>query len=167
MRKRTYGIGIAAFVFCVPVHASGLGQAAPLSDLQWDHVRSHTDLLDKVAYFPSLLPVIMKHRDAIGLSYRQTREFRRWRKENYQVMVDLMNEIILRRIELSRASLDAQFADQQILDKQQEIFELQARVLRLRLSCRQIIVSTFSAEQWENLGFVLEEYPRLAGLLDP
>jgi hypothetical protein len=81
-------------------------------------------------------------------------------------MVDLMNEIILRRIELSKSSLDTRLTGEQILEQQRDIFELQAEVLRLRLSCRQIIVSTFSLEQWDNLGFVLEEYPKLAGLLD-
>lgn len=166
MEKLIYRSGVATFVLCVSVSASDLGQVAPLSDLQWDSVQSQVNLLDKVAYFPSLLPVIMKHRDAIGLSSRQTRAFRLWRKENYQKMVDLMNEIILRRIELSKSSLNAELSSEQILDKQQNIFELQAQVLRLRLSCRQIVVSTFSAEQWDNLGFVLEEYPKLAGLLD-
>lgn len=166
MEKLTYGSGAAAFVLCVSVSASDLGQIAPLSDLQWDSVQSQVNLLDKVAYFPSLLPVIMKHRDVIGLSYQQTRAFHLWRKENYQKMVDLMNEIILHRIELSKSSLNARLTSEQILDKQQKIFELQAQVLRLRLSCRQIIVSTFSTQQWENLSFVLEEYPKLAGLLD-
>ena len=166
MEKLIYRSGAAAFVLCVSVSASELGQVAPLSDLQWDSVQSQVNLLDKVAYFPSLLPVIMKHRDSIGLSYRQTRSFRLWRKENYQKMVDLMNEIILRRIELSKSSLDTRLTGEQILEQQRDIFELQAEVLRLRLSCRQIIVSTFSLEQWDNLGFVLEEYPKLAGLLD-
>jgi hypothetical protein len=166
MEKLAHGHSVAAFLLCTSVSATDLAQVAPLSDLQWDAIHSKVNLLDKVAYFPSLLPVIMKHREALGLSYRQTRALRLWRKENYRKMVDLMNQIIEHRIELSKASLNANLTNEQIFDKQQEIFELQEQVLRIRLSCRQIVVSTFSAEQWANLGFVLEEYPQFAGLLD-
>ena len=169
MEKLARATGAAVFLLCVPptVWATDhLSQLAPLSDPQWDKVYVQVGLLDKVAYFPSLLPVIMKHRDAIGLSYTQTKAFRLWRKENYQQMVDLMNEIIQRRIELSKASLNARMTNEQILGKQQEIFDLQAQVLRIRLSCRQLVTTTFSTEQWDNLGFVLEEYPKLSGLLD-
>ncbi len=166
MKKPAHGYGAAAILLCASVSATDLSQVAPLSDRQWDGNHSKVNLLDKVAYFPSLLPVIMKHRDVLGLSYRQTKALRLWRKENYQKMVDLMNQIIEQRIELSRGSVNAKLSIQQILDKQQEIFELQEKVLRIRLSCRQIVLSTFSAEQWANLGFVLEEYPQFAGLLD-
>ena len=166
MKKLARGYGAAAFLLCASVTATELSQVAPLSDQQWDAIHSKVNLLDKVGYFPSLLPVIMKHRDALGLSYRQTKALRLWRKENYKSMVDLMNQIIEHRIELSKGSLNTNLTNEQILQKQQEIFKLQEQVLRIRLSCRQIVVSTFSAKQWTNLGFVLEEYPQFAGLLD-
>lgn len=168
MEKLARKTGAAVFLLCasLTVWAADLSQPAPLSDPQWDKVYVQLNLLDKVAYFPSLLPVIMKHRGALGLSYRQIKALRLWRKENYQEMVDLMNQIIEHRIELSKGSLNAKLTNEQILAKQQEIFELQEQVLRIRLSCRQIVVSTFSAEQWADLGFVLEEYPQFAGLLD-
>jgi hypothetical protein len=166
LKKLTLGYGATPLLLCASVTATDLSQVAPLSDRQWDAIYSKVKLLDKVTYFPSLLPVIMKHRDVLGLSYRQTRSLRIWRKENYQQMVDLMNQIIEHRIELSKASLNAKLTNERILDKQQKIFELQEKVLRIRLSCRQIVMSTFSAEQWTSLGFVLEEYPQFAGLLD-
>lgn len=168
MEKLARKTGAVVFVLCAPltVWATDLSQPVPLSDPQWDKVYVQINLLDKAAYFPSLLPVIMKHRDALGLSYHQAKALRLWRKENYQEMVDLMNQIIEHRIELSKGSLNAKLTNEQILAKQQEIFELQEQVLRIRLSCREIVVSTFSAEQWSDLGFVLEEYPQFAGLLD-
>ena len=168
MEKLACKTGALILLLCAPlaVWATDLSQPAPLSDPQWDKIYVQLNLLDKVAYFPSLLPVIMKHRDALGLSYHQTKALRLWRKENYQKMVDLMNRIIEHRVELSKGSLNARLTNEQILDKQREIFELQEQVLRIRLSCRQIVVSTFSDQQWDDLGFVLEEYPQFAGLLD-
>jgi hypothetical protein len=168
MQKLARNIGAAVFLICAPLKAwaTDLSQTTPLSDLQWDRVYAQVSSLDKVAYLPSLLPVIMKHRNAIGLSYKQTRVFRLWQKENHQRMVDLMDEIIQRRIELSSASLDARTTGAQIDAKQWEIFGLQEQLLRIRLSCRQIMTAMFSAEQWNNLGFVLEEYPKLSGLLE-
>ena len=166
LAKLICGNCAAAYLLCASASATDLSQVAPLSAQQWNDIQTKVNLLDRVAYFPSLLPVIMKHRGALGLSYRQTKALRLWRKENYEKMVDLMNQIIERRIELSKGSLNAILTSEQILDKQREIFGLQEKLLRIRLSCRQIVVSTFSAEQWANLGFVLEEYPQFAGLLD-
>ena len=122
-------------------------------------------MLDKIAYLPSLLPVIMKHRDTLELTDEQIAAFRQWRKLHYQDMVDLMNEIIQSRITLSKASLEVGLSSDNILAKQQEIFRLQERLLRIRLSCRNLIVETFSADQWDNLAFILEDYPRYAGFL--
>ena len=68
MEKLARRTGAAVFLLCVPltVGAADLSQLAPLSDPQWDKVYVQVGLLDEVAYFPSLLPVIMKHRDTIG-----------------------------------------------------------------------------------------------------
>ena len=139
---------------------------SPLTDSQWETVRDRVGLLDKIAYLPSLLPVIMKHRDTLELKTEQVAAFRQWRKLHYQDMVDLMNEIIQRRFTLSKDSLNVSLSSDNVLAQQQEIFRLQERLLRIRLSCRNLIVETFSPDQWENMAFILEEYPRYAGLLD-
>jgi hypothetical protein len=102
----------------------------------------------------------------LELSNAQLKAFRDWRKAHYPGMVDLMNEIIQRRITLTKASLDDQISKDEILAQQKIIFSLQEDLFRIRLSCREVIISTFSPNQWENLAFVLEEYPRYAGLLD-
>jgi hypothetical protein len=140
--------------------------SSPLTDSQWETVRDRVGLLDKIAYLPSLLPVIMKHRDTLELTDEQIAAFREWRKLHYQEMVDLMNDIIQRRFMLSKASLKVDLSSDEILAEQQEIFRLQERLLQVRLSCRNLIVETFSPDQWENMAFILEEYPRYAGLLD-
>lgn len=157
------------FTVCslTPVAAStGLSQTTPLTGSQWDTLRERVNLLDKIAFLPSLLPVIMKNRDALELSDTQVAAFQEWRKRHYQKMVDLMNEIIQRRIALSKATFDVDISGDDILSQQKEIFRLQEHLLHIRLSCRNLLVETFSADQWENLAFILEEYPRYAGLLD-
>lgn len=143
-----------------------LTQTAPLSDAQWLQVHEHVGLLDKIAYLPSLLPVIMRHREAIGLSAEQTAALRNWRRQNYQHMVDLMNEIIEHRITLSRGALDPGMTNADLLRQHRAILRLQEDLLAIRLSCRELVVSTFSPEQWSSLAFVLEDYPEFAGLME-
>jgi hypothetical protein len=167
LRKYSDAIVIAAFLLAASAaSAEQLSQPAPLSNSQWEDIRQQVVLLDKIAYLPSLLPVVMTNRDALELSDAQVAAFRQWRKLHYREMVDLMNEIIQRRITLSKTTLDDQVSQNDMLAQQKEIFSLQEDLLRLRLSCRELIVSTFSPTQWDNLAFILEEYPRYAGLLD-
>jgi hypothetical protein len=158
---------VTLLIFCVPVSAdTNYAESSPLTDSQWNMVRERVGLLDKIAYLPSLLPVIMKHRDTLELTDEQITTFRQWRKLHYQEMVDLMNEIIQRRFKLSKASLAVSLSSDDIFAKQQEIFRLQEQLLRIRLSCRNLIVQTFSPDQWDNLAFILEDYPRYAGFLN-
>jgi hypothetical protein len=165
--NRLCALAMVAVIFlCLPASAdTNAAESSLLTENQWDAVGERIGLLDKIAYLPSLLPVIMKHRDTLALTEEQVAAFRQWRKLHYEDMVDLMNEIIQRRITLSKASLDAGLSTDEILAKQQEIFRLQERLLRIRLSCRNLIVETFSANHWDNLAFILEDYPRYAGLL--
>ena len=145
--------------------AADLSQPNPLSDSEWDKVREHVELLDKISFVPSLLPVIMKHQDTLNLSDDQRAAFRGWRKQNYKKMVDLMNEIIGQRIALSKAALDPSADSNQLISQQEAILQLQEELLRVRLSCRELVLTTFSPEQWSSLAFVLEEYPNFAGLM--
>ena len=87
---------VAVLSFCSSASADTdyYAGASPLTDSQWDMVRDRVGLLDKIAYLPSLLPVIMKHRDKLELTDEQIAAFRQWRKLHYQDMVDLMNKII-------------------------------------------------------------------------
>jgi hypothetical protein len=149
----------------VAANAADLSRPSSLTDEEWDKIREHVLLLDKVSFVPSLLPVIMKHRDALGLSDDQKKAFRDWRKKNYQRMVDIMNDVIERRIALSKTALDPAVANSQLVSQQQAILALQTELLLIRLSCREIVVNTFSPEQWSSFAFVLEEYPNLAGLM--
>ena len=164
--KRLFLIIVVTAVSFVAA-AAELSKPQPLSDTEWDIVRSRVDLLDKVSYIPSLLPVIMKHREALGLSDEQKASFHSWRKKNYQRMIDIMNDVVARRIELSKAALDPSVTSSNLIGQQQEIHQLQQELLVIRLSCRKLMVETFSTEQWSSFAFILEEYPNFAGLLEP
>lgn len=145
--------------------AADLKQSAPLTDVEWEKAREHVGLLDKISFVPSLLPIIMKHREALELTKLQKAAFRAWRKQNYQRMVDVMNEIIERRIALSKGALDPAVGNEDLSREQRAILQLQQQLLAIRLSCRALVIRTFTPDQWNNFAFVLEEYPDLAGLM--
>ena len=149
----------------VAASAADLTQSAPLSSSEWDKVREHVGSLGKISFFPGLLPVIMKNRDALELTTDQKGAFRSWRKQNYQRMVDLMNEIIERRIAFLGSVLDQAVPDAELIRKQKTIFQLQEELLVLRLSCRDLIMTTFTSNQWSNFAFILEDYPEFAGVM--
>jgi hypothetical protein len=48
---------------------------------------------------------------------------------------------------------------------QSEIQASQRRLLKIKLSCRNLVMTTFTAEQWDNFAFVVSDYPKLASLL--
>jgi len=148
------------------VGAAELTQRAPLTDAEWDQVREHVGLIDKISFFPSLLPVIMKHRDALELTDEQKAAFRSWRKQHYLPMVTLMKDILERRIAFSKHALDPEARNADLIPQQKTILQLQEKLLHLKLSCRELIVTTFSRDQWNNLAFVLEDYPEYAGLME-
>ena len=37
--------------------------------------------------------------------------------------------------------------------------------MKLKLTCKELVVTTFTEEQWENFSFVVSDNPRLASLL--
>jgi hypothetical protein len=166
LRQAIFGAVTTLVVVFSGASPADYSQQAPLTGQQWNTLREQVNLLDKVAYLPSLLPVIMRHRDSLELSDAQLAAFREWRRLYYQDMVDLMNEIIQRRITLSKAALDHDVAGDQLLAEQKVIFTLQEKLLRLRLSCRELLITTFSPAQWDSFAFILEEYPEYAGLLE-
>lgn len=145
--------------------AAEAAQGGLLSEAEWETVGQRVALLDRIAYIPSVLPVIMRNRQVLGLSDVQVAQFRTWYRSHYDEMVALMNEIIARRLELSRSALDPRIDSSQLLSDQQAILGMQEDLLRLRLSCRDLMVATFTPEQWNNFAFVLETYPNLAGLI--
>jgi hypothetical protein len=135
-----------------------------LSPHTWDALRERMSLLNNISYLPSLLPTIMKNRHALGLSKEQVAAFRDWRRKNYQKMVDAMNIIVEKRIELSQRAVRPDVTPSDLNAMQEAIFDLQREVFSIRLSCRELVIGTFTEEQWSNFAFIATDDPQLSGL---
>ena len=121
-------------------------------------------LLDGAVFIPSLLPVVMRNRDALQLTDVQLERLYSWRKNHYVEMVNIMNAIIEKKVQFSVESLSNTTSEAHLLEFQNEIHQLQHELLKIRLSCRAILVETFSDEQWENFEFIVSDDPKLASL---
>ena len=80
-------------------------------------------------------------------------------------MVNVMNEIIEKRVEFRVESLSPGITGDQLLAFQAEIQELQVRLLKLKLSCRELVMTTFTDAQWDNFAFIISDNPELASLM--
>jgi len=107
----------------------------------------------------------MSNRDALQLTDEQVSAFRAWRKKNYTNMVNIMNEIIEKMVEFRVQSLSPSITGNQLLAFQSDIQELQAQLLKIKLSCRELIMATFTDEQWDDFAFVISDNPKLASLM--
>jgi hypothetical protein len=161
---RYFVTSLAIFLFASAVQAKH-NSDHPLSPEDWKEVMEKVVLLENSGLMPTLLPVIMRNQDTLQLSDEQLDLFRTWRKKNYTNMVNIMNEIIEKMFEFRVESLSPDVTADQLLAFQSEIQELQRQLLKIKLSCREIIMTTFTDEQWENFAFVVADNPKLASLM--
>jgi len=137
----------------------------PLSDQDWKEVMEKVVLLEDSGLMPTLLPVIMRNQDTLQLTDEQVNAFRTWRKKNYTNMVNIMNKLIEKMVQFRIDSLSPDISGNQLLAFQTEIQELQRELLKIKLSCRELVMTTFTDEQWENFAFVVSDNPKLANLV--
>ena len=74
-------------------------------------------------------------------------------------------EIIEKMVDFRVKSLSPDTTGDQLLAFQSDIQELQVRLLKIKLSCRDLVMTTFTDDQWENFAFVVADNPRLASLM--
>ena len=141
------------------------GSDHPLTPDDWKEVMKKVLLLENTGLLPTMLPVIMKNQDTLQLTDEQISAFRAWRKENYTNMVNIMNEIIEKMVQFRVESLSPDFSNEHLLSFQSEIHDLQRQLLKLKLSCRELVMTSFTDEQWENFVFVVSDNPKLASLV--
>ena len=113
--------------------------------------------LDNINYLPSLLPVIIRHKDFIGLTDEQLGKLERWRKQNREPMLAAMKEAALKRVEIKQAALSPTVSSARLQQMQNDIFRLQREILEYKLSCRDHVVQTFNNENWDSFFMVLAE----------
>ena len=157
-------IFIAAIIFSATALAKH-NSDHPLSPEDWNDVKEKVELLEAAGLMPTLLPVILSNRDALQLTPEQVSAFRAWRKKNYTNMVNIMNEIIEKMVEFRIESLSPSITGDQLLAFQSDIQELQVQLLKIKLSCRELIMTTFTDEQWDNFAFIISDNPKLASLM--
>ena len=141
------------------------GSDHPLTPDDWKEVMEKVLLLENTGLLPTLLPVIMKNQDTLQLTDEQISAFRAWRKENYTNMVNIMNEIIEKMVQFRVESLSPDVSNEHLLSFQSDIHGLQRQLLKLKLSCRELVMTSFTHEQWENFAFVVSDNPKLASLV--
>ena len=119
----------------------------PLTADDWKEVMNKVVLLEDSGLMPMLLPIIMGNRDALQLTDEQVNLFSSWRKKNYTNMVNLMNIIIEEKVQFRIESLSPRITSDRLLSFQSEIQELQRQLLKIKLSCRENLMTTFTDEQ--------------------
>ena len=137
----------------------------PLSAEDWKEVMNKVDLLEPSGLMPMLMPTIMLNRDTLQLTDEQVNVFHSWRINNYTHMVNMMNEVIEKMVKFRIESLSPEVTNEHLLASQSVIQDLQRQLLKIKLSCRELIMTTFTYEQWENFAFVVSDNPKLASLM--
>ena len=158
------GIFCVFFLIC-PSALAKHNSDHPLSSEDWKEVKEKVELLEGAGLMPTLLPIILINRDALQLTDKQVNDFHAWRKRNYTNMVNVMNAIIEKMVEFRVESLSPSISGDELLAFQSDIQELQVQLLKIKLSCRELIMTTFTDEQWENFAFIISDNPKLASLM--
>ena len=156
-------VSVVLFVMSVTVQAKH-DSDHPLSPEDWEEVMGKVVLLEDSGLLPTLLPVIMRNRDTLQLNDDQIAAFRAWRKANYTNVINIMREILETKVQFRVEALSPSVSGDHLIALQAAIQELQQKLLKLKLSCRELVMSTFTDEQWENFAFVVSDNPALASL---
>ena len=158
------GLLAALTLFCTAAAAKH-DSDHPLSAQDWKEVMDKVVLLEDSGLMPTMLPVIMRNRDTLELTAEQINSFRAWRKQHYTHMVNVMNTIIESMVQFRIDSLSPEVSREHLLASQSEIQALQRQLLEIKLSCRELVMTSFTDEQWENFAFVVADNPKLASLV--
>jgi hypothetical protein len=113
------------------------------------------ELLDRISYHPSLLPIVMQNKDFLELTPEQLKRLTEWRKKNAPTMLEKMEEVAKGRIDFVERSLNPKTSEAELVREQHHLFKLQEEVLSYKLSCRHNILKTFTPKQWDALQLIM------------
>ena len=142
----------ALFLFVSTINVAFSATQADSGDLD-----KKLELLDRISYHPSLLPIIMQNRDFLELTNDQMKRLTEWRKKNAPAMLEKMEEVAKGRIDFVERSLNPKTSEAELVREQHHLFKLQEEVLSYKLSCRQNILQTFTPKQWDALQLIMAD----------
>lgn len=99
---------------------------------------------------PLLMSVIVKNADKLGLSEAQSTVFTQWRVENMAPSLTLGNDILAGEKAINQAALDGK-SKAEIEKMIDSVLEKRKVMARNMLICRDLMVTTLDAMQWEKL----------------
>ena len=147
----------ALFSFVLISNIARTNTASAAHSSEQCKTEQHVKKLDKLNFLPNLLPAIINNSDVLELSDEQLRKILDWRDTNRENVIAVMNEIISKRIEIKEAALSPDISSARLIQKQNEIFRLQRQLLDYKLSCRELMITTFNATNWEEFFLVLAD----------
>ncbi len=121
------------------------------------NLEQYLEKLDKINFLPNLLPVIINNSDILELTDGQLTKLLTWRNNNRENVTAIENEIINRRIKIKEAAVSPDISAARLIQMQNEIFRLQRQALNYKLSCRDLVINTFNATNWEEFFIVLAD----------
>ena len=136
---------------------STMNIAFPATQADSGDIDKKLELLDRISYHPSLLPIIMQNKDFLELTPDQLKRLTEWRKKNAPAMLEKMEEVAKGRIDFVERSLNPKTTRQDLVREQHHLFKLQEEVLAYKLSCRQNILQTFTPKQWDALQLIMAD----------
>ncbi len=141
------------FIFAACVPAAVAAEQGSDSDV----LEQQLLLLDKISYHPGLLPLVMQNMDYLDLTPEQETRLRDWRRDHAPAMLEKMRAIVQGRVDFLDLSLSPDSTAEELASLQQRLFRLQEDVLRYKLRCRENILESFTAEQWDALQLIFTE----------
>jgi len=136
------------------------------SEKELNELRNKLTLLEEKSFMPTILPIVMRNKDALQLSKNQISHFVDWRKKNLKNIINMMTSVVEKHILFKKSALNPDISSKELINIQNEIFDLQRHVLMLKLECRDYLASSFNQEQWDNFSFLLSDNPKLASFLN-
>lgn len=131
------------------------GIASSATQFETGEFDQRFELLDKISYHPSLLPIIMQNSDYLELTSDQLNRLRAWRKDYAPAMVEKMQELAQGRSDFVERSLNPKTSQEELVQEQHHLFKLQEEILAYKLSCRKNILETFTPRQWDALQLIM------------
>jgi len=107
-------------------------------------------MMKHVSPMPSLMPVVIKNTDLLGLSKEQTEALAKERKERHARVHALAKEIMAEESKILQAALDEKPIEE-IHVMSLVVMDKRLAIINAKAGCRDIVRKTLNDEQWKEL----------------